>query len=65
MPTCCGAPIDKEKLLGDTLRPDGTVTVTCTLPENPFIPLTETCAGCVSPCASTTVAGCADKEKSG
>lgn len=53
----CGAPMASEKLLGDTLMPEGGAAVTCTLPENPSTPLTEICADSDPPCAIARVAG--------
>jgi hypothetical protein len=38
---CSGVPVETEKLLGETVMPEGGVAVTCTLPENPFTPVTE------------------------
>ena len=63
--TCCGASIDSEKLLGEALKPDGSVAVTCTLPVNPFTPVTETWTDSDAPGAISTVVGCVDIEKSG
>jgi hypothetical protein len=63
--SCSGAPGESEKLLGDTLTPNGGVDVICTAFENPFSPVTEICADCVPPGVITIVAGCKDKEKSG
>src|ERR1700723_2561914 len=63
--SCWGIPTVREKLFGDTLMPDGGVAVTCTLLENPSVPLTETWADCVPLAAITRIAGCADNEKSG
>jgi len=55
--SCWAAPTVKEKLLGDTLTPDGGVALTCTLPEKPFMPLAESWADCVPLAAITRVAG--------
>lgn len=63
--SCCGALSDKEKLLGETLTPEGAEVVISALPEKPFLPVIETDADCVPPGAMTTVAGCVDTVKSG
>ena len=63
--SCWEVPTVREKLLGDTLMPDGVDALTCTLLESPFTSLTEICADWVPPAAITRVAGCADNEKSG
>ena len=55
--TGTGVPGVTEKLLGETVIPDGGVAFTCTLPVSPFFPVAEIWIDCVPPGAITRVAG--------